>query len=278
MDEFLAVIVLYKTTIKECNTLISLQQACEYCNNTLDVVVYDNSPAYNEQQQTALYPNLTLIYKKDFHNSGVSTAYNFGHTIALQKGKKWLILFDQDTHLPKNSIKAYLNSIDQFDTELLFCPIMISHEKKIISPCNFVFMRGSYLNHIDCGINNFKGKSLINSGLCISVGAFSKNNGYNNLIKLDYSDHDFITRFAKNVTDKFVVLDLHVLHQLSTTYRNSLTEDKTRFLYYLDGAKHMSVSSLNLFFLKWVNFLRSIKLSMTHKNLYFIKAYFTCLF
>jgi rhamnosyltransferase len=277
MDEFLAVVVLYKCSMEQCTTLITLEQALIKKKATLEVVVYDNSPTYNKQKNGG-FKTMSIIYKADYNNSGVSSAYNYAHQVASQKGKKWLLLLDQDTNLPPDTLDQYSSAIDQYPTELLFTPVMVTKENKIISPCNFKFMKGTYAKTITYGINYFKGHSLINSGLCIGVNAFEKNNGYNSLIKLDYSDHDFITRFAKNVRNKYVVINLNVLHQLSTSTKNKFNEDKTRFNYYLEGSKHFTTNIVNSFFLKTVNFLRSVKLSYAHKNLYFIKTYLTYFF
>lgn len=273
MDDFIAVIVLYKTALDRCTTLNSLRTALKSTTSKLDVVIYDNSPNYQEVKED-FYPGLSITYVSDLQNSGVSKAYNVGYTIAVEKKKKWMILLDQDTDLPVDAFTKYTKAIAENSNQVLFAPLMLTPDQKIISPCDFKFMRGSYAKNYTYGINSLKGRSLINSGLCIATHAFSKNNGYNERIKLDYSDHDFIRRFSVHVTDSFVLVELKVMHQLSTDTSNTFESDKTRFDYYLEGSRYFQFNFSSFFFLKSNNLLRAAKLSVLHKSTYFIKKYF----
>lgn len=277
MDDFLAVVVLYKTQISKCGTLISINADLAKSGTKLDLVIYDNSPDYN-QSVVSDFKNFNVTYVADPENSGVSIAYNYGYSIASAKVKKWILLLDQDTVFPESSLQAYLRAIQRYPAELLFAPVMLTNDNKIISPGKFKWMRGSYAKDVMFGINKFKGHSLINSGLCIELGAYLKNGGYNEKIKLDYSDHDFIHRFSKNISETYVVVELKLVHQLSTHVKNTFNSDKVRFDYYLEGARHFSAGKLNTVFLRIVTLLRSTKLSIAHRNVYFVKKYFNGLF
>ncbi len=279
LDDIIVIIVLYHSTLEESKTFESLRNAAEAGGYNLNLVVYNNSPQVNITDHIDQYNDwFKIIVINDFENSGVGKAYNEGYKIACDLNKNWLLLLDQDTNLPVNCLDAYRLAINQYPGESLFAPVMLTPDDKIISPGNFKWMKGYYAKKVDYGINYLKGHSLINSGLCISVDAFLKNGGYNNLIKLDYSDHDFIYRFKKNVSGSYVVVKLKIIHHLSTHTRNSISIDKNRFTYYLDGANHFSCSFGNKILLRTIVFLRSTKLSIEHRDLYFIKKYFTHLF
>ncbi|TWI93816.1 GT2 family glycosyltransferase [Mucilaginibacter frigoritolerans] len=270
MEDFIAIIVLYKIKLIESKTFLSLSAALNNSQTSIDLVVYDNSPVFNQGDEFNSYKNFNIIYIPDLLNSGVSKAYNKGVEFASQMNKKWVLLLDQDTEFPDNTLQSYLSAIKEYPEKKIFAPIMFVNESKIISPFRYMFMRGFSLKFIEPGINSFNKYSLINCGLCVNVEAFLINGGYNELIKLDFSDHDFIKRFKKSVSDKFVVIDLRVKHELSSETNNSLTSDLVRFDYYLEGAGYISSSLKEKFFLKLNATLRCVKLTLLHRNLGFL--------
>jgi len=182
------------------------------------------------------------------------------------------LLLDQDTNFPADTFPAYEAAINNFPGEKLFVPVMLTSLNEIISPGKFKWMRGFYAKAMKPGINNLHGYSTINCGMCIALGAFNENNGYNELIKLDFSDHDFIRRFKKNITTSFVVIELKVRHNLSTSEKVTFNQDRVRFKYYLDGSGHFSQSPGDSVLLNMHAFLRALKLTVAHKNLFFLKS------
>lgn len=272
MEEFIAVLVLYKSGLKESKTFLSICRSLEKNNQELDLVVYDNTPEYNDNLPTGVSTigNVNVTYCQDYDNSGVSKAYNTGQAIGKLRGKKWIILFDQDTSFPENTITKYIEATHAFPNEKLFSPIMVANGKTIISPCHFKFMRGFSVKEIKTGINSLNNFSVINCGMCIDIKSFDQNKGYNELIKLDFSDHDFVKRFKKTVTDRFIVIDLKVHHELSSTSKNSKYSDLVRFDYYLEGSKYISSSLIERSFLKFNSTMRGLKLSLIHRSFSFL--------
>jgi rhamnosyltransferase len=270
--DILFVIVLYKCKLKDSDTFITLAESLNQHKYTFDLLVYDNSPELSEELTE--FPNINLTYLSDTKNSGVSKAYNTGAEVAAGMNKKWIILLDHDTKFPVDTIREYLLAIKKYPGEKLFAPIVLIDDKKIISPAHFIFMRGFYLRSINTGINSLVGYSIINSGMCINLEAFNKNNGYNESIKLDFSDHDFIRRFKKATGDKFVVINLKVYHKLSSVTQNSFESDMVRFDYYLEGAKYIASSKKESFFLKLNAVLRAVKLFLVHHNFGFLTKLF----
>lgn len=269
-ENIFAIIVLYKTKLSDSKTFLSLTKSLNVNNTKLDLLIYDNSPEYNLKGKFE-YPEWDITYIPDVDNSGVSKAYNNGAEIAEKKGKKWILIFDQDTAFPENTIDIYTQATINYPGYKIFSPIMLISSNVIVSPCRFKFMRGTSLNHIKSGPHTFHNLSVINCGMCIDINSFKENGGYNEKIRLDFSDHDFIKRFKKVVTDEFVVLDLKVYHDLSTTNQNSFNSDLLRFDYYLEGSAHVSSNSMESIILKVIGILRATKLSLRHKSLAFIK-------
>jgi rhamnosyltransferase len=183
-------------------------------------------------------------------------------------------LLDQDTEFPEGALNRYAEAVSNYPHDKLFAPIMMANEKIIISPCRFKFMRGFSLNNITPGVSSLQNLSVINCGMCIRTDAFENNNGYNPAIKLDFSDHDFISRFKKVNGERFIVIDMKVQHQLSTTEKNSAESDLLRFGYYLQGERNMTASAYQRAFLKTNAVIRAAKLSFIHLNLRFILKLF----
>ncbi|MBB6127046.1 glycosyltransferase [Mucilaginibacter lappiensis] len=276
-QDIFAVIVLYKTKLSDSKTFLSLTRSLIVNNSKLDLLVYDNSPEYNVECKFE-YPEWNITYMPDINNGGVSKAYNIGTDIATKDKKKWIIIFDQDTTFPENTISVYTQAIIDYPHCKLFSPIMLIANNKIISPCKFKFMRGISLNDIKPGYNTLSNLSVINCGMCIDINSFKKNGGYNERIKLDFSDHDFIKRLKHVVTKEFVVLDLKVYHELSTANKNSFKSDLIRFDYYLSGSRNMSASFIERFLLKINGLFRATKLCFKHKNISFGKYFLNHLF
>jgi GT2 family glycosyltransferase len=276
-SSLVVILVLYKTKIAESKTFITLLKAIEYSKTNLEIIIYDNSPAFNsviEVDSSAV----SIEYIADENNGGVSKAYNEGYKIAQKKNKQWLLLLDQDTDLPAETISQYFKGMEKYPNESLFVPLIRSNtNNKIVSPCIFKFMRGFFPEKVFFGKNNLIGHSVINCGICISVQAFAKANGYNEAIKLDFSDFDFIERFKKHVSKTFIVVELTFYHSLSTIHKQSISQDKIRFKHYLNGGRYLSSNLRDSFFIFINAFLRAIKLAFLHKNIFFIKELFISL-
>jgi hypothetical protein len=60
------------------------------------ILLYDNTPG--GQDIDALSPD--ILYKEDFKNGGLATAYNYALQIAEEENYDWLLTLDQDTSLP----------------------------------------------------------------------------------------------------------------------------------------------------------------------------------
>jgi len=196
---FLACVVLYEQVIEKCITLHSLNRSLKK-QFPLDVVLYDNSPVQQENTANikALFDNLNIYYITDPSNPGVAKAYNEAAKIAEQAGKKWLFLFDQDTDINESFMEQVRVSIGQNPRINLFCPVIKSRDV-IISPTFILTILQKTLipTRFATGIQQSKNYTLINSGLVINCKEFKLLGGYDEELRLDFSDHYFFYKYKK---------------------------------------------------------------------------------
>lgn len=263
----LAVIVLYKQHINESSSLKTLSQSLAEHDEVIDLVVYDNSPTFSTGINNFQYnKNLKIVkYIPDKNNSGVSRAYNAANNIAKSLGKKYLLLLDQDTSFSLNFVKELAANI-KAGYDLLF-PFLRSSEN-IISPCNYILGRGSYLpvNRQFSGIHNIRKTNFLNSGAVISISLFNTTGGYDERIPLYFSDFNFFNR-AKRHCKTYYVLNSFCEHSMAS---NDLS-DTDKFLYrykdYCEGGI-LCYDSLIGRSLMIINIIaRSLKLSIKMKSL-----------
>ncbi|HWW41767.1 glycosyltransferase [Pedobacter sp.] len=269
VKDILIVVVIYNTPLEESLSLISLDQNCLKS----DVFIYDNSLISNYQNHLVSFRNLNIKYVHDATNPGVSKAYNTAADFAFNNKKKLLLLLDQDTCLPENGIKEYLKAVNANPKMNLFAP-MLKFNDKIYSPCNYYIHRGSHKKQFNTGVNSLKYTNFLNSGLLIKVDAFFKVKGYDENIRLYFSDFEFVNRFKKEYQEYYLV-DMICNHELSSTDMSDAFKALQRFKIYCEDAKRASKSiSLRLQYFITLS-LRAVKLSLYFKDLKFIMIFFS---
>ncbi len=271
MDKILAVIVLYKQDLESSLTFTSLVESLEAFKERLDIIVYDNSPAATVLTRST--PNCRLTYVHNPTNPGLSKAYNESADFGRKNGKNWLLLLDQDSSLPKNFFDILLKNIDEYKTDAVIAPIL-QQNSVILSPCNFKFMKGSVLKKVNAGPLSLKNISLLNSGMCVNLNAFEEVKGYNESVKLDFSDHAFINRIKKKY-HRIVVTQAIIEHQLSS---NSDKQNVvySRFKQYCAGIKaYIHSEEKNYLLLFWTG-LRALKLFVIYRDIKFLRTFLSC--
>jgi len=271
LNETLAVLVLYQTPLRDSATFNSLQSSLKNCNSSIDWFVYDNSPspgqAYDEIHDSK------IIARWDASNPGVSKAYNEGFKVAKSLGKKWMLLFDQDTHFTQDAFEKYHHALLRNPLENCFVPLLVD-KKGIISPFKFHLGNGKRINTVKEGVHSFNRLQFINSGLMISLHAFGQADGYDEDFPLDFSDYAFIERVRSNFLS-FVLIPLTIQHDHSSLMSMSKKEELKRYSVFVTAAKMFRTKYHQgniLIVLR--SLLRGIKLSLRHKTLAFVIQYF----
>jgi glycosyltransferase involved in cell wall biosynthesis len=236
------------------------------------MVIYDNSPAPMWRGDGERRDGFRIRYISDTSNPGVSKAYNTGFEIARQLRKKLLLLLDQDTVFPENTFSNYAAAIEAHADCPLFAPILMSHGK-IYSPCGQILNANFHLRRVRPGRGSVRGKSLLNSGLCIRLDAFDKVGGFDEKIPLDFADHDFMKRYRTHF-DSFVLIDVVCEHGFSDKEPVGLNGSLTRFGYYCKGARNSIKGGQDAFSLAPAAFLRAARLSARFRTLRFLRLFF----
>ena len=147
---------------------------------------------------------------------------------------------------------------------------MMMNKNELLSPAKFFIYTSKKLPYITPGIQPLKGLSVINSGLIISTTLFDLVGGYNERIRLDFSDFDFLKRSLK-FTKNIVVLNVKCQHDLSAENDVLINSALARFDNYLDGAMHFEKSFITSIGLNIWILLRSVKLDIKYKTINFTK-------
>jgi len=273
-SRILFVLVIYKQTYTDTIAYKALSrnfQNPDRCQNLkLGVYIYDNSPSADIDSQPTI-SNIAMVYHHDPTNSGVSKAYNSGYRYAEENGYDWLILLDQDTAIADDGLSIYVESIHKYPDALIHAPILKS-DKAIISPSKYKFRRGFPLKSVEPGVKDFKSMVPLNSGMCINVKIFKDIAQYNERIRLDFSDFDFIRRVSKKVKN-FVLMPLISVHSLSSedeTYESAIV----RYRFYCNGAYHSIITKFDSFLFGLVVLLRGSKLAVKFKSYTFLNLFF----
>lgn len=175
MNDILIILVCYNIDLKNLNLIKNLQGQ--------DILVYDNSKQKQEVRDK-------IYYYHNPNNPGVSKAYNYGIRLARKLKKKYVLLLDHDTKFTLDSLHEYMKMTSKYGEDYIYAPI-IGGNGKIYSP--FVETK---VRNLTQDPDTFKyeeeykldNKSLINSGLMIPLKIIEMIGGFNEKIKLDFSD------------------------------------------------------------------------------------------
>ena len=271
LDDFLIVLVLYKTRLEDSTSFITLSEANQK-TSPIDLFAYDNTPDMPQGDPFFVYKGFNIHYINDISNPGVSKAYNEGIKFARNKNKKWILFLDQDTKISKNMLSAFLESVNTEKSIKIFTTTLFTPNKELISPSLYFFKRGFKLSHVPKKTQSLKRLTPINSLLLLSVEVFDTVGMYNEKIKLDFSDHEFFDRVRK-IYKTFYVINEENYHSLSTLEEVDLNNIKRRFEFFCNGANMAAGNKLlDSFQYFIVCFLRALKLGSRFKTLFFFNV------
>ncbi len=262
------IVVVYNRKLEACESFRSIRNIAKK-EPELNLFVYDNSPVAQEIRN---HEGLKISYFHDPKNSGVSKAYNKGVAFAQESRKEWVLLLDQDTSLPSTIIADYASAIEKHQTINLFVPILKLGSGEVFSPFRYRFKRGFYLQHIEAGVHSLEKIAPVNSGMTVRVETFLQVGGYNDKVKLDFSDFQFIERF-KGFNPEFYVMDVVCIQDFSDN-ETSLQSQKRRFEFFVDGARNIEKRNfLDLIQYHNIVLARALKLTVRFRNMTFLKHY-----
>jgi len=252
------VIVIYRINISESecyNSFLSKIPLDEF-------LVYDNSPSDFIPDMDSLPTN--AIYIRDEENKGLSVAYNTAADYAENKGYNRILLLDQDTLFPVSMYHLLCES-----KAAVCAPIVRLKNGNPFSPTvwRHAVVRGAALSPGEYPLSKYL---LINSGLCVQIQMFRQSGGYNENIRLDFADFQFMHRLRK-VVDSFELLDCTAIQDFSN-YETNVDKLYTRFGHYLEGARNFETDSLVVRLkIKWMVLLHTVSLTKRTKSLCFLR-------
>lgn len=233
-NQILFVVVLYKQNLDQSLTLSSLNHDLVQLRMRMDVFIYDNSPDQQYDQNHFQWNNFTIHYVHDPTNSGLSKAYNAGAFHAGTLQKEWLLLLDQDTTFPEGYLKENKETIIANPDISLFVPHLKLKNGVLFSPCMNKHKRGYPAGNLLPGIYNLAKYVPVNSGMLIRLELFNAVGGYNEKVKIDFCDFQFLDKVMR-LKDKFYLINSVALQDFSA-FDYSREKQHSRFLQYLEDA------------------------------------------
>jgi rhamnosyltransferase len=257
----LVVIVVFKKKLQDTPAFKSIRAL----GTSPSIYVHDNSPTAQETAEQ------NVFYFHDASNSGVSRAYNHAFTFARRLQRSWLLLLDQDSHLPLATLAAYPVAAGLYRSQQVFVPTMID-DKKIISPYKLIFGKGRSIRNVSPGILPFRKFYIINSGMLISANAFAMAEGYDEDFPLDFSDVVFCKRLRAHETS-FVVINGKGLHNLSANDESQSDDQiQSRFLTFATALRKYKAKYDRRFPLAISLLTRGLRLAVRHSRFVFVKS------
>lgn len=236
------------------------------------VFVYDNSSV---SQELFIAASACIHYEHDPENSGVSRAYNRAAIKAKELGLDKILILDQDTAFDLEMLKEYENAYEKHGDGFIYAPVVKNEVgDKIYSPAHFKDFVGK-VQVIDEFIfsenYSLEGKSLINSGLMIPLRVFDMIGGYNENLKLDFSDIYFIEKYKEIISNNVVLVDVGLRHSISGDEGLDYERELNRFRFYCHAARETG-RSLNTWIV-WSPVRRLLRLVVKYKKITFIKIF-----
>jgi len=212
--KILAVIVLYKCTIAQSSTCISMRTQDSYDNGAVCCLIYDNSPIGSSDDLP-----LGWIYVSDPTNKGLSAAYNHAISQAKHSGAQWLLLLDQDSRLPKNfmaNLQSEIAACHKRSEIAAIVPIVFSNLRQV-SP--FLPKLGFDRPYNLSRSITSEWIAAINSATCIRTSFLESIGGFCTEFWLDYLDHWLFRKIYDNGHSVFVG-EMRIEHSLSVANFN----------------------------------------------------------
>lgn len=240
-------------------------------DSQLLICIYDNTDyeGWTLLQSCPRYDNVIIYYKHDPLNSGIAVAFNYFAEFSKNMNLKWVVFLDQDTILPIDFINKYVDKSLSTDKSILFPKIYIGEH--LFSPSHYRCFRTSEIKEIKSDIM-LKNITAINSGMMIETDFYIQNGGYNQNLRIDFCDHEFIEKInnRKIFAD---IIDIS-LHQDFSSKTNNKEKSLERYKLYYNDLKVYRMGKNKLLFFLAVDFPHLMKEIYRNKSLKFLKIRF----
>lgn len=265
-------IVCFREKFWETCSFKTLKASAKKSNKQISVFIFDNTDLKNWNIYVEYDPKepLQINYIHNSSNPGIAVAYNTIARYAKDNNYSYLVFLDQDTELPLNFFSEYLK-ISEKKPEIAI-PLIYENEK-LLSPSIYKNYRNSFYNTIKQVKIKVEGNSCINSGLMIRTDFFFEVGGYDETLRLDFCDHEFISRVSK-FTDFLTIIPIK-LEQNFSTNTNPLDKALFRYsLFIIDIKTFKRINNNDYKITLFVDVPHLVRLTWQYKSLAFIKQRF----
>jgi len=238
LKSLVGVVVLYKCSIEESSTIISLQKSLDGCEGKLQLLVIDNGPEKQYFEESFENGPFDITYKHDPSNPGISKGYNEGVEFAISNDASWILLLDQDTEFGIDFIDSYLRASEKYLPGDIVCllPQILSHDDKVVFSPSKMYPGGIIrpAKNIKPGIIS-EPITSINSGTFISLNFIESIGGFSNDYPLDMLDHWYF-REIKKTKKKIILLNSFAYHNLSViSFFEEVSIDRYKSILYSEN-------------------------------------------
>ncbi len=270
----LILVVLYKQTVSESNTLLSLLNCKERLSEKL-LFVWDNSPYPLDSSDIFILEDQFKKFKyfnsKD--NKSLSEVYN---TVIKQIKFDKIFIFDQDTTLTDQYFKL-VDSAAMTNIDIgVFLPF-VKNNDRVVSPLPYSAINFDRSKETKKGRISAKDKTAFASGLCIRESVFKKDNiWFDKNLSFYGIDYKFILDYGD--FNKFMFLiDYKLEHSLSFTEEEEKEVKIKRFDSNIAASFYLASSRFN-FYQKLIlvirSFFTSFKMSFKYSDFAFYLIFF----
>ncbi|WP_419870116.1 glycosyltransferase family protein [Chryseobacterium sp. CT-SW4] len=261
----------YKDTITYRDLVKSFIHDNISMREILNVFIFDNTDFADWKVNVSNNneENVNVSYFHDPSNPGISFAYNKIAQFAKENTFDNVVFLDQDTKLPLDFFYQY----KRFEKKNKDIGVPKIYEKdKLISPSKYKAYRSSFYNEILESQLPIEGNSCINSGILIRTDFFYEVGGYNERLRLDFCDHEFIGRI-KNYVRYLNIIPVKLKQNFST---NTNSKEKALFRYKLFITDMKVFKNIHNKFLVtlFVDLPHLIRLSLQYKSFLFVRERF----
>lgn len=270
----LILVVLYKQTVSESNTLLSLLN-CKVSLSEKLLFVWDNSP-------TPLHSSDIFILEDQFKkfkyfnstdNKSLSEVYN---TVIKQIKFDKIFIFDQDTTLTDEYFKL-VNSATMTNSDIgIFLPF-VKNNSRVLSPLPYRAINFDRSKEIKKGRISAKDKTAFASGLCIRESVFKRDNiWFDTNLSFYGIDYKFILDYG-DFSEFMFLIDYKLEHSLSFTEEEAKEVKIKRFDSNIAASFYLASSRFN-FYQKLIlvirSFFTSFKMSFKYSDFAFYLIFF----